>query len=116
FGFPLGEEIGPVPGPTVELRVALLAAEALGLGGRNALQAHLLQRLLHLVELEGLDDRLDFFHCVSVSDPTGGGDPGSGRELVSRVHAKPGFLAKAAAYQVVVRARRRASWGSAGRP
>src|SRR6516162_1013618 len=44
--------------------VALLTAEALGLGNRYSLQTHFLQRLLHLIELEWFDDRLDFFHRV----------------------------------------------------
>src|SRR5215470_1840043 len=65
--FYLREKIDNVLGPPIELRMAFLPPEAFGLGDRNALQAHLLQRLLHLVELEGLYDRLDLFHCVSVS-------------------------------------------------
>jgi hypothetical protein len=43
--------------------MALLAAETLGFDNGNALQANLLQSLLHLVELEGLDDGLDLFHA-----------------------------------------------------
>ena len=42
--------------------MALLAAEALGLGDGDAGDADLVQRLLHLVELERLDDRFDLLH------------------------------------------------------
>src|SRR6187551_3256494 len=58
----LGQEIDDVFGPAVKLGVALLAAEALGLGHGDARDADLVQRLLHLVELERLDDGLDLFH------------------------------------------------------
>src|SRR4029077_5655686 len=63
--FHLGEKIDNIFGATVELGVSLLAPKTLGLGHRYSLQTHLLQRLLHLVEFERLDDRLDFFHRVS---------------------------------------------------
>src|SRR5229473_8652624 len=53
----LGEEIHHVLGAAIKLGVSLLAAESLGLGHGDALQPDLLQRFLHLVELEGLDDR-----------------------------------------------------------
>ena len=39
-----------------------LAAESLGLDHGEALQTHLVQRLLHLVELERFDHRFDFLH------------------------------------------------------
>jgi hypothetical protein len=42
--------------------MALLPAEAFRLGHGEALDPDLVQRLLHLVELEGLDDRFDLFH------------------------------------------------------
>src|SRR3546814_4141839 len=41
----------------------LLAAEALGLGDGDAADAHFVQRLLHLVELERFDNRLDLLHA-----------------------------------------------------
>ncbi len=44
---------------------ALLAAEALGLGYRDAPDPDLVERLLHLVELEGLDDRFDFLNVAA---------------------------------------------------
>ena len=59
----LGQEVHDVLGAAVELGVALLAAEALGLDHGHALQADLLQRLLHLVELERLDDGFDLLHA-----------------------------------------------------
>ena len=58
----LGQEVDDIFGAAIELGVALLAAETLGLGDRDALQADFLQRFLHLVELERLDDRFDLFH------------------------------------------------------
>ena len=42
--------------------MALLAAEALGFGDGDALNADFLQGFLHFVELERLDDGFDFFH------------------------------------------------------
>src|SRR3954452_2401549 len=60
----LGQEVDDVFGAAIELGVALLAAEALGLGHRDALQPDLLKRLLHLVELERLDDGFDLLHCA----------------------------------------------------
>jgi hypothetical protein len=58
----LGEEVDHVLGASVQLGVALLAPEALGLDDRDALQPHVLQGLLHLVELERLDDGFDLLH------------------------------------------------------
>ena len=42
--------------------MTLLAAEPLGLRHGDALKPDLLKRLLHLVELEGFDDRFDLLH------------------------------------------------------
>ena len=58
----LGQEVDDVLGAAVELGVALLAAVALGLQHGHALDAQLLQGLLHLVQLERLDHRLDLLH------------------------------------------------------
>src|SRR3546814_4053943 len=71
--FYLEQEIDDVFGAAVELGVALLAAEALGLGHRDALDADLVQRFLNLVQLERLDDRFDLLHrvggaCLSAGD------------------------------------------------
>src|ERR1700730_17615432 len=63
----LGEKIHDVFRSAVELGMSFLPAEALGFRHGDALQPDLLQGLLHLVELEGLDARLDLFHCVSFS-------------------------------------------------
>ena len=58
----LGQEVHDVFGAAVELGMALLPPEALGLDDGQALQPDLVQRVLHLVELEGLDDGLDLLH------------------------------------------------------
>jgi hypothetical protein len=44
--------------------MTLLPSKALGLEDGDALNARLLQGFLDLIELEGLDDRLDLFHGV----------------------------------------------------
>ena len=44
--------------------MALLPPEALGLGDGDAGYADFMQRFLHLIELEGLDDRFDLFHLL----------------------------------------------------
>src|SRR4029077_5461487 len=59
----LGQEVDDVLRPAIELGVALLPAKALRLDYGDALQANFLQRLLYLVELEGLDNRFDFLHA-----------------------------------------------------
>ena len=61
----LGQEVDDVLGAAVELGLALLAAVALGLEHGHALDAQLLQRLLHLVQLERLDDGFDLLHRPS---------------------------------------------------
>ena len=61
----LRQEVDHVFGAPVELGVALLAAEALRLDHRDALKADLLERLLHLVELERLDDGFDLLHGLA---------------------------------------------------
>ena len=58
----LGQEVHDVFRAAIEFGVAFLPAEALGLGHGDALQADFLQRFLHLVELERLDDGFDLFH------------------------------------------------------
>ena len=58
----LGQEIDDVFGAAIKLGMALLAAKALDLDHGQALNADLLQRLFHLVQLERLDDGLDLFH------------------------------------------------------
>src|SRR5437762_8945947 len=51
----LGQKIDDVFRPPVQLGMALLPAEPLGFGHRDALKPDFLQRFLHLVELERLD-------------------------------------------------------------
>src|SRR5690606_9252567 len=63
----LGEEVDDVFGAAIQLRMSLLTPEALGLGDGDALEPDFLKGLLHLVELERLDDRLDLFHALVVS-------------------------------------------------
>ena len=60
----LGQEVDDVLGAAIELGVPLLPAEALDLDDGDALDADLVQRVLHLVELEGLDDRFDLLHLL----------------------------------------------------
>jgi hypothetical protein len=60
--FHLGQEVHDVFGAAIEFGVALLAAEAIGLGHGDALQSNFLKRFLHLVELERFDDGFDFLH------------------------------------------------------
>src|SRR5207249_2996080 len=63
-----GQEIDDVLGAPVELGVALLPAEALHLRDGQPLHSRPRESVLHLVELEGLDDRLDLLHR-STSSP-----------------------------------------------
>ena len=59
----LGQEIDDIFGAAIQLGMALLPAEALRLGDGDAADADFVQRLLHLIQLERLDDRFDFFHA-----------------------------------------------------
>src|SRR6516165_4396712 len=63
----LRQKIDDVLGPAIELGVALLSPETLGLGDGDTLDADFVKRLLHLVELEGFDDRLDLLHRILIS-------------------------------------------------
>src|SRR4029453_12042798 len=58
----LGEELDHVLRTPVELGVPLLPPESLDLGHGHPFHALLRQRLLHLVELERLDDGFDLLH------------------------------------------------------
>src|SRR5262249_55118724 len=53
--------------PAVQLGMTFLTAKTLGLGDGNPLNADFMKRLLHFVELEGFDDRLDLFHRLLIS-------------------------------------------------
>src|SRR5262249_35709761 len=83
----LRKKIDDVFGASIQLRVSLLAPEAFGFGDRNALQSNFLQRLLHLVELEGFDDGLNFLHRIASPSPPAAHHRPS-RLAVSRVRAK----------------------------
>src|SRR6516225_1839979 len=63
----LRQKVDHIFGPAIEFGVTLLAPETLGLGDGDTLDADFVKRLLHLVELEGFDDRLDLFHRILVS-------------------------------------------------
>src|SRR5215208_6356487 len=69
----LRQEVDDVLGAAVEFGVALLPAEPFRLDYGDALQPHLLERLLHLVELERLDDGFDLLHRGSAGRGAGSG-------------------------------------------
>src|SRR5215470_14027384 len=72
FDFHLGQKVDDIFCATVQFGVAFLASEPLGLGNRDALNAHLMERLFHLVKFEWLDDRFDFLHWRRIpSRPAG---------------------------------------------
>ena len=62
----LGQETHDVFRAAIDLRVALLAAVALDLGRRHAVDADPIQRVAHGVELERLDDCGDELHRSSL--------------------------------------------------
>jgi len=59
----LGQEVDHVLGAAVELGVPLLATEALHLAHRHPLHPDRREAVFHLIELEGLDDRVDPLHA-----------------------------------------------------
>src|SRR5215212_8627585 len=69
----LRQEVDDVLGAAVEFGVALLPAEPFRLDHGDALQPHLLERLLHLVELERLEDGFDLLHRGSAGRGAGSG-------------------------------------------
>src|SRR5512135_1014107 len=69
--FHFGQEIDDIFCATIEFGVAFLAAETLGLSDGDTLHADFLQGLLHLVQLEWLNDRLDLLHSNLPGDMTG---------------------------------------------
>src|SRR3982075_3445409 len=85
----LGEKIHDVFGSAIKLGMAFLPAEALGLGNGNALQSDLLQCLLHFVEFEGLDHRLDLLHRISFPRPVRGHAAGLGPLVLAGSVATP---------------------------
>src|ERR1700690_2341700 len=61
----LWNEVDHVGRPAIDLFLAAGSTEALNLVYSHPLNAHLPQTILHIVELEGLDDGFDLFHVVS---------------------------------------------------
>jgi hypothetical protein len=66
FDLELREEVDHVLGPAIDLGVPLLPPKALHFGDGHAGDADFVQRILYLVELEGFDDRFDFFHGFTI--------------------------------------------------
>ena len=66
FDLKLREEVDHVLGAAIDLGVPLLPPKALDLGDGHAGDADFVQRILYLVELEGFDDRFDFFHGFTI--------------------------------------------------
>src|SRR6185312_14326141 len=62
FDFDLGQKVHDVLGAAIEFGVTFLPPEALGFRDGDALESNFLERFLHLVELEWLDDGLDLLH------------------------------------------------------
>ena len=62
--FHFGQEIHDIFGAAIKFGMAFLAAEALGFGDGDALDADFLQGFFHFVELERFDDGFDFFHVL----------------------------------------------------
>src|SRR3954452_4153849 len=65
----LGHEVDGVLGAPVDLGVAPLAAETLGLRDGHALHTEAAQRFLDVVDLEGLDDGGDELHRILPIEP-----------------------------------------------
>ena len=84
----LGQEVDGVFAATVDLGVALLAAEPLDLRDGHSLDPHFREGFLHLLQLEGLDDRFDFLECHGLVSflviPAGPGPPGKGCDTPPR--------------------------------
>ena len=58
----LGQEIDRIFAAAVDLRVALLATEALDFSYGHAFDSQLAERVFDLFKFEGFDDCFDFFH------------------------------------------------------
>src|SRR5204863_9055184 len=63
--FDLGQEVDHVFGAAIDFGVARLPAEPPDLADGHAGDADLAQRAFDLIELERLDDRLDFLHRLA---------------------------------------------------
>ena len=62
FNFHLWQKIDDVFSAPIQFGMAFLSAETLGFGDGKSFDADFMQRFLDLVQLERLDDCLDFFH------------------------------------------------------
>ena len=80
----LGQEVDDVLGAAIELGMALLPSEPLGFQDGDALEPDLVQRVLHFVELEGLDDRFDLLHWLEISPHASAGAAGRGNPHAPR--------------------------------
>jgi hypothetical protein len=88
FNFNFGEKIDHIFGTPIKFGMPFLAAKTLGLSDSDALQADFLQSFLHFVELERLDNGLDFFHCFFLA-PLAAARIRRTALAVSRTRAKP---------------------------
>ncbi len=66
FDFHFRQEIDHILSAAIEFRVSFLTAKSADIRHRHALQPDLVQRFLHIVELERLYNRLDFLHSQSL--------------------------------------------------
>src|ERR1700722_5690728 len=78
FDLHLGQKVDDILSPPIKLGMPFLPAETLRFEDGDSLDSGLLQGLLHLVEFERLDDRLDLLHFGQTPHPRGVGraDPG----------------------------------------
>ena len=76
--FTFGQEVDDVFGAAIEFGVSLLPPEALGFEDGDALQSDLIEGVLHLIELEGLDDRFDLLHLLETPPRADAGAAGRG--------------------------------------
>ena len=62
FNLHLGQKIHHVFRAAIKFRVAFLAAETLGFGHGDSLDANFVESFFNLIQLKRLDDCFDFFH------------------------------------------------------
>src|ERR1700704_466667 len=77
----LRQEVDHIFGAAIELGVSLLPSEALGFQDGNSLQSDLIEGVLHLIELEGLDDRFDLLHLLETPPRADAGAAGRGQPV-----------------------------------
>src|SRR5690606_2802653 len=91
FELHLGQHVGRVFGPAVNLRLALLPAEALDLGDRHPGDTDRAEGFAHLVELEWFDDGNDELHHGPLL-LTGSIPAEWGHAMIVPVHREVGVL------------------------